>query len=192
VGDSRDAMPGVDEAPCDVVITSPPYGDNITTVPYGQYSFLPLQWIDFNDIHPAAKKECLNTTHEIDHRSLGGIRRIDAGVVADLHQRSPTLKMTMDALATQPRDHAQRVAAFVRDLDGCLSYVLDMLRSHGIMVWVLGNRRVGGRPIPLDSILAELLIARGSTMVTQVRRRIPSKRMAVRNNVAETMANEQE
>jgi hypothetical protein len=89
VGDSRDAMPGVDEAPCDVVITSPPYGDNITTVPYGQYSFLPLQWIDFNDIHPAAKKECLNTTHEIDHRSLGGIRRIDAGVVADLHQRSP-------------------------------------------------------------------------------------------------------
>jgi hypothetical protein len=30
----------------DLLVTSPPYGDNVTTVPYGQHSFLPLQWID--------------------------------------------------------------------------------------------------------------------------------------------------
>ena len=34
----------------DILISSPPYGDNATTVPYGQNAYLPLQWIDLNDI----------------------------------------------------------------------------------------------------------------------------------------------
>jgi hypothetical protein len=59
-----------------------------------------------------------------------------------------------------------------------------------VMVWVLGNRRVGGRSVPLDAILGDLLRGRGAKRITEVRRRIPSKRMAVRNSVAATMANE--
>ena len=34
----------------DLLMTSPPYGDNHTTVTYGQASYLPLQWIDRSDI----------------------------------------------------------------------------------------------------------------------------------------------
>ncbi len=34
----------------DVVLTSPPYGDNHTTMPYGQASYLALRWIDTSDI----------------------------------------------------------------------------------------------------------------------------------------------
>ena len=33
-----------------ISITSPPYGENATTVPYGQFSILPLLWIDKNDL----------------------------------------------------------------------------------------------------------------------------------------------
>jgi len=39
-----------EDAKCDLVVTSPPYGDNQTTVPYGQAAWLPLQWIDIEDI----------------------------------------------------------------------------------------------------------------------------------------------
>jgi site-specific DNA-methyltransferase (cytosine-N4-specific) len=46
------------------VITSPPYGDNDTTVSYGQHSYLPLQWIDFSDIDANIKKDdFLISTH---------------------------------------------------------------------------------------------------------------------------------
>ncbi|MGC1376868.1 MAG: hypothetical protein WA821_11615, partial [Anaerolineales bacterium] len=57
----------------DLLITSPPYGDNLSTVPYGQFSYLPLQWIDMNDIDAKATEgNWLRTTQEIDRQSLGG------------------------------------------------------------------------------------------------------------------------
>lgn len=34
----------------DLLVSSPPYGDNHTTVTYGQTSYLPLQWIDPKDL----------------------------------------------------------------------------------------------------------------------------------------------
>ncbi len=49
LGDSRQS---VRPRQCDIILTSPPYGDGATTVPYGQYSYLPLQWIELADIGP--------------------------------------------------------------------------------------------------------------------------------------------
>lgn len=34
----------------DLMITSPPYGDSRTTVAYGQFSRLSLQWLDLENI----------------------------------------------------------------------------------------------------------------------------------------------
>ena len=190
LGDARTPMLNTGTALCDAIITSPPYGDNRTTVPYGQYSYLPLQWIDLADIHSEIDEACLCTTHEIDRLSLGGSRRVVSGTVEDLKARSPHLSSTLDELSGEPPDRAQRIVAFVRDLDRCIPHALAMLRAGGIMVWVLGNRRVGGRPVPLDKILGDFLRERGAKRIIDVRRRIPSKRMAVRNSVAETMASE--
>jgi hypothetical protein len=178
------------ENACDLIITSPPYGDNATTVPYGQYSYLPLQWIDLADIGPEVDPNCLSTTHEIDRRSLGGSRRITPETTETLCTRSPNLAATLKLLADEPKDRAGRVLAFVRDLSDCMPRVSAMLRPGGVMVWVLGNRRVGGQSIPLDAILCDLLKGGGASLISEIRRRIPSKRMAVRNSVAETMAKE--
>ena len=73
LGDSR--VSNAETGPHDLVVTSPPYGDNTSTVPYGQYSYLPLQWIDLEDIDAEAHADCLRTTYEIDRRSLGGSRK---------------------------------------------------------------------------------------------------------------------
>ena len=58
------------------------------------------------------------------------------------------------------------------------------------MVWTLGNRKVGGKRVPLDRILSDLLQTYNSTLLCKLRRRISSKRMAPKNNIADTMSSE--
>ena len=66
LGDSAKLIPPAEDGH-DLLITSPPYGDNTSTVPYGQYSYLPLQWIDLHDIDEDANDRCLRSTHENRH-----------------------------------------------------------------------------------------------------------------------------
>lgn len=179
-----------DDDRADLLVTSPPYGDNQTTVPYGQHSFLPLQWIDWHDIDPALDPAVLANTHALDSRSLGGSRANALELVGAICETSPSLRRTLDALACEPRDRRIRVAAFWRDLDRCLTPILGALRTNAYMVWVVGNRRVGNRIVPMHNILSELLIARGARPVVVLERRIHSKRMANRNDVANTMSSE--
>ncbi len=178
------------EGKCDVLVTSPPYGDNVSTVPYGQFSYLPLQWIDLADIDPAAQVGYLRTTHEIDFRSLGGSRRIKPGVPEALTGRSGALGRLLARLSDEPADRALRITAFFRDLNDSLRTILKTLRPGGLMVWVLGNRRVAGKRVPLDRILTELLESFDSVAVAALKRRIHSKRMALKNSVAKTMSAE--
>ena len=174
----------------DVIVTSPPYGDNVTTVTYGQYSYLPLQWIELTDIDPAADRSYLKSTHEIDTRSLGGSRRVKAADHGDLFDRSPSLKSCLAHLNKEPADRVSRVLSFFRDVDACLPPILDSLQVGGIMVWALGNRNVGNRRVPFDAILSELLCEYGVNVLCELSRRISSKKMAPKNSIANTMTRE--
>ena len=174
----------------DLLVTSPPYGDNTSTVPYGQYSYLPLQWIDLQDIDKHADIDCLRTTQEIDARSLGGSKKNALDEVVPLLEASPALKHTLCRLEVLPADRTNRVAAFCRDLDASLEVAVKTLRSGAYMIWTVGNRRVGGEPVPTDGIISELLAAKGVHFVTRVNRKIPNKRMATRNAIASTMRGE--
>ena len=174
----------------DIILTSPPYGDNVTTVPYGQYSYLPLQWIVLEDIDPAINANCIRSTHEMDTQSLGGRKRIKKTDHDALADRCPAFKHYIGRLKNQPADRTNRVTAFFRDLDDSLDPILSGLRPGGLMVWVLGNRKVGGRRVPLDTILSELLAGRRVKLLCELHRRISSKRMAPKNNIAETMSTE--
>ena len=176
-----------------LLITSPPYGDNATTVPYGQHAYLPLQWIDLADIDSHAGTQFLASTHAIDSMCLGAPTRGALEQVTVLRAVSPTLDATLDSLAPQPRDRALRVAAFWRDLNESLDHILSSLAPGALMAWTVGNRRVGGLQVPMDKILHELLTHRGCHRITTLSRAIPDnrKRMASRNSVAATMNAEQ-
>ena len=189
LGDSAKFVPSASDGH-DLLVTSPPYGDNATTVPYGQYSYLPLQWIDLHDIDEAADSSYVCTTHEIDARSLGGSRKSALAEAEDLLEVSPSLKRTLRRLEDLPADRARRVAAFFRDLNKSLRPLLDALRSDAYMIWTIGNRNVGGEPVPTDAILDELLSTKGAHLVARINRRIPTKRMATRNAIASTMRGE--
>ncbi len=175
---------------CDIILTSPPYGDNASTVPYGQYSFLPLQWIDMCDIDESATVSYLKSTHEIDTKSLGGSKRVAIENFDFLADRSPRFVQYIECLKDQPVDRTKRVTAFFRDLEDCIGTVLGYLNPGGLMVWTLGNRKVGGNRVPLDTILLELLSTYGAKQIVTLKRRISSKRMAPKNSITETMSDE--
>ena len=189
LGDSTKSVPDPENSH-DLLLTSPPYGDNTTTVPYGQYSYLPLQWIDLRDIDENADSSYLRSTHEIDTRSVGGSRKNAVQEVQHLLDVSPSLRETLFRLEQLPADRAKRVAGYYRDLAVSLGPVLDALRRDAYMIWTVGNRSVGGKAVPTDAILEELLNARGSCLVTKIHRKIPSKRMATRNAISSTMRKE--
>lgn len=171
----------------DLLISSPPYGDNKSTVPYGQYSYLPLNWIDGEDIVENWDNSWLKSTHEIDARSLGGVLGRHDDPVGELSSLSPAFCSVGMTLRNFPRDRIKRVAIFCRDLNRCLTPILNEMRAGAYLVWTVGNRRVGGVSVPLDQILTDLLTARGCQPVAELGRRIVSKRMAVKNNVSDTM-----
>lgn len=174
----------------DLLLTSPPYGDNQSTVAYGQYSYLPLQWIDGADIDPGWDPSLLRTTQEIDRQSLGGRPRTVTAHDFPARERSPALGGILDRLRLAPPDRAQRVAAFFRDLDDTIDPILSQLAAGSYMFWTLGNRTVGGQEVPMDQVVGEFLTERGCRAVTSFVRSIPIKRLASRNSMTQTMRTE--
>ena len=175
---------------CDLLITSPPYGDNNTTVPYGQHSYLPLQWIPPCDIMTQLDNSYLDTTHEIDKRSIGGSLKDAINKSQYLSDISPTFREAMNELENEPANCRSRLAAFCVDLDSSLKVITDAMKPNSYMIWILGNRRIANKKILIDEIVSELLIQKGSKRVTKLQRTIPNKRGASRNKTTTTMGSE--
>jgi hypothetical protein len=104
--------------------------------------------------------------------------------------RSKSLRDTIQALSSEPRDRAARVLAFVNDLNTALESAAASIRPNGYLLWTLGNRRVGNREVPLHRILKEILLGYDCSFVASIDRRIPTKRMASRNSVSDTIRRE--
>lgn len=189
LGSSDTSLPG--DEPYDLLMTSPPYGDGATTVPYGQYSYLPLQWIDLADISPNIEPNYLNSTHEIDSRALGGLCRNALERSETAMEQSQALKKYLESIRKIKKERLTKVASFFADFSSVLDTACARMRKDGYMIWTVGNRRVGGIVQPLDEILSELLSHRGCLMIKKIERAIPSKRMASRNSVSQTMRQEQ-
>lgn len=172
----------------DLLISSPPYGDNHTTITYGQHSFLPLKWIPSSDIAEGVEVTVANT-HTIDSRSLGGLL---TGALA----KGPAIRKKSEALdkfliEDKLDDHARkRVIAFFHDLELALANAVGMLKPEAPIVLTLGNRNVAGVKVPTDVIVRELLEWNECSFVDTHNRAIPTKRMAHRNKSATTMLTE--
>jgi hypothetical protein len=173
----------------DVLMTSPPYGDNKTTVPYGQHSYLPLQWIDTRDIPGGFNPELLTSTAKIDSMSLGGLLRDAENLTAELSEASPALAQFLPLLNDR-RSLRAKVLSFVHDYRNALGFANGRLRPGGFSFFTLGERRVGGQLFPLVEITQEILNDLGHDDVTLLTRSLPrgSKRMAERNSEGATMA----
>lgn len=174
----------------DIVITSPPYGDNRTTIPYGQYSYLPLRWIPLSDIAPEIDHAIISSTHATDTASLGGSMQGALARGAESCARYSAYQATMEALRDK-EEGQKRFASFAADLKRSVQVLAQRTRPGGFHVWTVGERRIGGVRVPMAQLLEEILLSENISLIHAASRRILSKRMASRNTTSETMDAEQ-
>lgn len=175
----------------DLLVTSPPYGDNQTTVTYGQFSYLPLQWIPIEEIDSKIKIDYLKTTQEIDAKSLGGIQLEKINYIEEqIFPKSRTLKRFINQFSDNEKKKAEKVTRFINDLDKCIDNMLPKMKPNSFLVWTIGNRNVNRQEVQNDLILKELFTNKGIALFTGLEREILSKRMPGRNNFSNMMSRE--
>ncbi|MCF7798485.1 site-specific DNA-methyltransferase [Candidatus Woesearchaeota archaeon] len=153
----------------DLIVTSPPYGDSRTTVAYGQFSRLALQWLGYD------KETVIN----IDKVSLGGKPTKD--LLHDLN--SPTLTKIINKISSIDPKRARDVLSFYIDFDLCVKELDRIMKKGSHLCFVVGNRTVKGVQIPTDEIIIELFKAQNSyDHINTFIRNIPHKRMPKLNS----------
>lgn len=162
-----------------LVFTSPPYGDNHTTVSYGQYSIMPLRWIECRDIDEAVDEALLATLYEIDNQSLGGKSSNKALTPArrKVVKKSEILRDQVKKINDLSAQQSNKIIAFYSDYDRFLAAVSKKMKPKAISVWTLGNRKVAKQEIFMDKIMIELCEHYQMKLLTSFTRQILNKRM---------------
>lgn len=156
----------------DLIVTSPPYGDSRTTVAYGEYSRLSLQWIDLYDL---SEKEIMGLD-----RSLMGGKKYRNGFEYLLN--SPTLKEALEKIKDIDIERAGDVYSFYADLEHSIAATTSKMKKGGYEFWVVGNRTVKNVLLRTDVIISEMAIHYGLRYVHTVGRNIPNKVMPSLNS----------
>ena len=187
-GNTKDGV--MSKVKFDLLVSSPPYGDNHTTVTYGQTSYLPLQWIDPRDL--SCPFDYVKTTQEIDRQSLGGkINRNDLlATIGTVYGHTPTLRFFFENVLDEERNKYYKTLRFISDFDASLDKIVASMKDDAFYIWTIGNRFVGGREIPNDQILVELMESRGIMLFERAERQILNKKQARKNSCSQTMEKE--
>jgi DNA modification methylase len=156
-----DGIPINDES-IDLVITSPPYGDSKTTVAYGQFSRLSLNW--------------LKIEKNIDNISLGSKPKEISYILP-----SKILYKILEKIKEKNGKRAKEVFSFYYDLYDAIKIISRKVKKNGYVCFVVGNRRVGGIELPTDKISADFFESQGFEHQKTIVREISNKRMPAQN-----------
>lgn len=170
IGDTTNLINKIDDNSIDIICTSPPYGDNATTVTYGQYSMLPIYWIERKDLG-LFDETLIENYSSLDSASLGGNKN---NTNRDFHYSSKLLEEYLDKIDERKR---KKVKRFVYDYLEVFFNLKNKLKNGKYMVLTLGNRRVDNQVLPLTEITREFLEEQTLTFELQLMRNIPTKRM---------------
>ena len=174
-GDSKGLLNLIPENSIDLICTSPPYGDNHTTVTYGQFSILPLLWIHKDDLM-IWDDSLLDTFTAIDSFSLGGKTK------RDINEQNCYNKYIEGISA----DKQKKVLSFLVDYEDIFKLLAKTLKPEKLLVLTLGNRRVDNKEIPFDLFNDMLARKYGLELDSTITRNIVRKRMPCRvSNVKE-------
>ena len=155
-------LPVKDES-VSLLITSPPYGDSQTTVAYGQFSRLSLQW--------------LGLPHDGDKKSLGA-----KPITIEKDVPSTSLYEYLNKIQEKDTKRAMHVYSFYADLFQSLQKLVPKVKKGGYLIFVVGNRTVKGIQLVTDIIVSEMLEALGCKHLETRIRQISSKRMPLENS----------
>lgn len=171
----------------DLVVTSPPYGDSRTTVAYGEYSRLSLQWLGIDNL---SEKEIMG----IDKSLMGGAKFRNG---FEYTIPSQSLRESLFRIKDKDLERAGDVYSFYNDLKNSIKAVSEKTKIGGYHFWVVGNRTVKGELLKTDVIITEIADSYSLEHVYTIDRNIINKVMPSLNSPtnesgvkAETMTNE--
>lgn len=165
-------LSGVPDESVDLVITSPPYGDSRTTVAYGEYSRLSLQWLDLYNL---SEKDILG----IDKSLMGGTKYRNG---FEYTIPSLTLKDSLEKIKDVDLERAGDVYSFYLDLEKAIKAVAQKTKTDGYQFWVVGNRTVKGELLKTDLIISEIAEKCQLDYVYTINRNIINKVMPSQNS----------
>lgn len=165
-------LPSVPGEAYDLVITSPPYGDSRTTVAYGEYSRLSLQWLDLFDL---SEKEIMS----VDRTLMGGQKYRNG---FEYTVNSDILRGILDRIKDIDLERAGDVFSFYNDLEQSIAAIAKKTKKDGYQFWVVANRTVKGEVIPTDKIIEEIAQNYGLQYVYTINRNIVNKVMPSANS----------
>ena len=171
----------------DLVITSPPYGDSKTTVAYGEFSRLSLQWM-----------ELIGTTDDsirgIDKSLMGGKKLINS---PENIVHSGTFNQSFQEIFQKDAKRAYDVYSFYYDLEKIIETLSKKMTNDSYQFWVVGNRTVKSENLKTDVIIREISKHYNIKYLCTIDRNILNKVMPSKNsptniagNKVTTMVNE--
>ena len=148
----------------DVVITSPPCGDSHTTVAYGQFSRLSNEWLSIDD------------AGSIDKQLMGG-KKSNNFINYNIPELDNALSRIIKYDKDNNGDRYKSVISFYNDYFRSVNAVANSVKKGGLVVYVVGNRRVRNVELPTDVITYKMFERFGFKHDKTIVRDILNKRM---------------
>lgn len=184
-GDSIKVCSAIPDDSIDIICTSPPYGDNATTVTYGQSSVLFLKWIDKKDLAKPNLDELLANYSAIDSLSLGG---------KNADQYSYSSMLLEKYINNIDKTKQKKVRKFISDYWKVINQLARVIKKDGLIIFTIGNRIVDNQPQPLDKLTIEMFEKLGVRNIQSFSRNILSRqtpqRVSKNNSVIKSMNKE--
>ena len=165
-------LSSVPDGAYDLIITSPPYGDSRTTVAYGEYSRLSLQWLDLFEL---TEKEIMS----VDRTLMGGTKFRNG---FEYTVKSNILRDLLEKIKDTDLERAGDVFSFYNDLEKSIAAISEKTKTEGYQFWVVANRTVKGIVIPTDKIIEEIAQYYNLQYVYTIDRNIVNKVMPSANS----------
>jgi site-specific DNA-methyltransferase (cytosine-N4-specific) len=158
----------------DLIITSPPYGEERNTIPYLRWSRLFLLWLGFSQAE----------LREIETTTLGGN---DTQPILQSSIPSNTFWEAVDGVTAV---RLREALPFMVDYLSCLNEMHRVLQPHGKACVVIGLRSISRQLIDMGKVTQELGDTIGLKHLTTYKRNIPKKMIPWTGPTGETIGRE--
>lgn len=154
--DSRN-MPLEDNS-VDLIVTSPPYGEESHTMSYSRFTKLSLRWLGF-------------TARDIERHADKSLGRVGTAY----RPTSPTLDLLYEKLSEKNKKRAKEVFSFLWDYKKTIDEIHRVLRKDCFACIVIGDRTALGLPVSNGKITEEFGKLSGFNHAKTYHREIPKK-----------------
>lgn len=179
-GDTRRLdLSGIEPNKVDLIVTSPPYGEEQNTIGYHRWARIMSYWLGFSN-EEMSKSEKL---------TLGALSNTEANIPSKTGQYFVEL-VKHKATRKNGKSRAASLANFFKDYNESIIQMAKWTKPGAIIAIVVGNRLVAGHRVAMDKVTVELASESNLRQLKTFYRDIPNTIMPKRIPEGETIAKE--